>query len=50
MLCFIWKENEKNSILQKVVNMSDLYKQVVYQLGFRYYVKKKKNEDEQRSL
>ncbi|WP_375319127.1 NACHT domain-containing protein [Candidatus Tisiphia endosymbiont of Oplodontha viridula] len=39
MLCYIWSEGESNTVLQEISNMSDLYSQVVQQLGFRYFAK-----------
>jgi len=47
MMCFIWSEGEADETAQKISNVSDLYSQVVNQLGFRYDTKQsKQNRDE----
>jgi len=43
MLCFIWSEGGSNEALHRISNMSDLYKQVVDHLGFRFYAKQQSN-------
>ena len=48
MMCFIWAEGDSNEALHEISNMSDLYKQVIDHLGFRYFAKSnaQQNQDE----
>lgn len=39
MICFIWSNEKSHEVFRKISNLSDLYEQVVDQLGFRYYAK-----------
>jgi len=43
ILCLIWCEGGSNQALRKVSNLSDLYHQMMNQIGFRYYAKQQSN-------